>query len=328
MFGAACDNPIAPPPPGGGGGVTPDPPSIACPQSIAADVATAPAVVTFPAPTVSAGATPLVTSCTIESGQTFPVGSTDVICTTTDSLSRRSQCTFQVRVTISARLQGTKFLAFGDSITEGEVAPPVAGARVRVVDTVNNYPTVLQSSLRDQFPSQTADIRVINAGKSGLTAVQDEDRLVDEVSRNSPDVLLLLHGTNDVNGGAFPGAIGNSLRSDIRRAKQRGVKLVLLSTLLPQVPGRFRAFNPDGIIETNFVIRDIAPREGAILVDSFAVLNPMKEKLIGNDGLHPTVEGYRVLADTFLAAIRANFQAAPPASFAPQSTFFAHPGRR
>jgi acyl-CoA thioesterase-1 len=240
-------------------------------------------------------------------------------------LSRRAQCSFQVQVAVTSRLRGTKFLAFGDSITEGEVAPPFAGSTFRVVDTVNSYPTVLRGLLADRYPLQASEFNVINAGESGKTVVSDEDRLVQELSRHAPEALILLHGTNDVNGGTFPGSIGSSLRSNIRRAQQRGVKLVLLSTLLPQVPGRVRAYNPQGIIEANFVIRDIAAREGAVLVDTFAALDPMKGRLIGDDGLHPTVEGYRIVAETFLTAIRANFQIAGASS---TPSFFSRPARR
>ena len=323
LFSAACSSPTAPPPvqpPS-----TPDAPAIACPTAVNAGVEQSPAVVTYPSPVVSAGAPPLVTSCTIESGASFPAGTTDVICTATDSLARRAQCAFQVRVSVTARLGATSFLAFGDSITEGEVSPPAPGPSVRVVEPANSYPTVLHNLLRDRYPTQATDFVVTNAGMSGRTAVADEDRFVEEVARRAPQVVLLLHGTNDVNGGTFPGAIGSSLRSDIRRALQRGVKVVLLSTLLPQVPGRFRAFNPQGIIETNFVIRDVAAREGAVLVDTFAALDPLKERLIGEDGLHPTVEGYRLMAATFFAAIRSALPASAPNA---PAALLARPGRR
>jgi hypothetical protein len=45
--------------------------------------------------------------------------------------------------------------------------------------------------------------------------------------------------------------------------------------------------------------------------------------LIGDDGLHPTVQGYKLLAETFRAAIFQVFEV-PPGASAP--TFLARPG--
>lgn len=285
------------------------PPNISCPSSITVKVSRAPTVVEYPAPAVTGGAAPVSVSCARPSGALFSAGTSVVSCTATDPLGRSAQCSFQVTVDVTARLKGTTFLAFGDSITWGEVAPSFANWVIQVYDPVNSYPTVLQSLLVEQFPSQAASIAVVNAGLRGESIVNSEDRLVAEVSRVAPDVLLILHGTNDVNAGTSPSAIGQSMRANIRRALQRGVKLVLVATLLPQVEGRFRAFNPGGVLAANDAIRDAALREGAILVDVFAAINPLKEKLIGDDGLHPTAEGNRVITETFAAAIRANFEA-------------------
>ena len=43
-------------------------------------------------------------------------------------------------------------------------------------------------------------------------------------------------------------------------------------------------------------------------MDIFAALAPQGELLLGQDGLHPTAAGYQVMAETFLAAISANFK--------------------
>ena len=53
------------------------------------------------------------------SGTSFGVGTTAVGCTAVDALSRQSQCSFTVTLT-PLLLSVTKFVAFGDSFTEGE----------------------------------------------------------------------------------------------------------------------------------------------------------------------------------------------------------------
>lgn len=46
----------------------------------------------------------------------------------------------------------------------------------------------------------------------------------------------------------------------------------------------------------------------------FAAVDPEKDALIGEDGLHPTVEGYAVIARTFFAAITEALTVTPDAS--------------
>jgi lysophospholipase L1-like esterase len=298
-------------------------PSITCPADVADDVTTAPLAVAYAPPAVIGGMAPVSTTCTIPSGTTFPSGTSDVICTATDAAQRTAQCVFHVTVTLKAKLRGTKILAFGDSITEGETAQALV-LTWHQYDPANSYPTVLQSLLQTRYPPQAADIVVVNAGVQGETAIKGADRLVDEVRRNAPDVLLLMEGSNDVNEGASPFEISQAIRADIIHAFQYGVKLVLVSTLLPEVRGRGRAFNPDGIDETNEALRAAVEREGATLVDAFSVFEAKKELLIGDDGLHPTVAGYKLLAETFAEAIATHFDAS--GSTVPQH-FFQQPGR-
>ena len=124
------DTPTSPSRPGGGGGDVVAGPTIVCPANISASTTTSTAQVAFPAPTVSGGLAPVTVSCTPASGATFQLGSTNVSCTATDSLSRQAVCGFSVNVTRIPTLQRTSFLAFGDSVTAGEVSVPTSlGAR-------------------------------------------------------------------------------------------------------------------------------------------------------------------------------------------------------
>jgi len=304
---SACDKktPIVPTPL--------DPPTIMCGASVTLAVDVAPTIIQYAAPVAAGGATPLTTSCTVPSGGQFPVGTTDVICSTTDAQQRRAQCVLQVTVSIAPRLIGTKILAFGDSLTEGEVSQP---ARMpRALEPQNSYPTVLQALLRERYITQAADIVVYNRGIGGETIGGGEDRLVDEINALKPDALLLFQGTNDVNGATLTaGAIATRLRAGINRAYRFGVKKVFVSTLLPQVPGRQKAFNPGLIEPLNKEIYYVADREGAVVVDAWAAFDPRKELLIGIDGLHPTADGYKLLAELFRDALKTHFEVPPAAA--------------
>lgn len=305
----ACSNPAGPEPPPPPPPVV-LPPAITCPADLSAATPTSTAIVNYSSPVVTNGTEPVSSACSKPSGTAFPLGTTDVTCTATDAIARSAQCTFRVTVTSSLRLIGTNILAFGDSITCCEVALPAAV--IQVTDPTNSYPTVLESLLRARYTSQTP--AVVNQGVAGESVLTGEDRLAGLLASLNPDALVLLEGANDVNAGRSLGVIADALRGDVRRSLQRGVKKVFLLTLLPQVDGRFRAFNPDAIEPINDLIREIADREGAVLVDAWAVFNPRKTTLIGDDGLHPTVEGHHVLAQTVFDAIVKNFEVPPVTS--------------
>jgi lysophospholipase L1-like esterase len=284
-------------------------PRLTCPASLNLAATAQLSIVNYTAPVVADGTPPVTSTCTIASGATFPLGTTSVICTAQDGASRAAQCTFDVKLTAVPKLKGTKILAFGDSITCCEVAPSTT---VQLYDASHSYPTILQELATARYTAQP--VQVFQQGSEGETASAGENRLVDAVNNTQPDALLLLEGTNDVNAGKPTGQIASALKADIRRAKDRGVRLVLLSTLLPEVVENCqagvtcRAFDPSGVLDLNDAIRDMASSEGVVLVDMYGVFLPRVSTLIGNDGLHATVEGYQVMAETFLTALAANFE--------------------
>jgi lysophospholipase L1-like esterase len=331
VLAASCGGgPIAPPPP-------PDPiPQllISCPSSVSIDTEIAPQVITYSQPVTTGGAAPVQTTCTINSGTPFSEGVSEVLCTATDSGQRRAQCTFSVTVNLIRRLKGTRFLAFGDSITKGEVSNPAPN--VHDVDDFNNYPVVLESLLRERYVPQKDSIVVDRQGRQGERAspflgssqTDSEDRFAGLVRATHPDAVLLMEGVNDANDdGAHLDAqrVVQSLRSDVTRALKEGVKVVFVSTLLPEVPGRSKAVNPEGVEAINDEIRSRIPGAGGIVVDSYAAFRPMASALIGIDGLHPTIAGYHKLAETWLEAIKTHFE--QPAATTPASLMTVLPSR-
>ena len=182
-----------------------------------------PAVVSYGAPSVTGGTTPVSTTCTPSSGSAFNVGSTVVTCTATDAVRRTAGCSFPVSVTLpSPRLGAATILAFGDSITEGEV--PVAGefgVHPQFVELDQSYPAQLTTLLGQRYSAQgvsrldaicgndppstaASGIVVINAGCLGERAqdLATLARLNNKLVAYHPDVVLLLEGVNDLNGAA------------------------------------------------------------------------------------------------------------------------------
>lgn len=299
---AACGG-SAPPPPG----PTPVPgaPQIGCPGPIVREGLTVTSQeVSFAGPDTIGGAPPVTAACTPASGSQFPLGDTPVTCTATDALARQATCSFIVRL----RHRGfalTRYLAFGDSLTEGENGRPIAGF-IPFIDVANAYPTVLQQMFAERIPTQ--QIMVTNAGRGGERVTESEDRLKSEISRTGAEVLLLLQGINDLNAGRSPGAVVEALSDHIAKAKERGVRHVFVSTLLPVAPEncgtpppRCRGLDTTNAIvsTTNQGIRAMVPANGAILVDPYDAFFANRSTYVDIDGLHMRPAGYRALATAF-----------------------------
>lgn len=264
-------------------------PTVACPAPVVSQTFTGqPVPVAFAQPQAAGGLLPLSFSCSPASGARFPIGTTTVECTVTDALMDTSRCSFTVRVLGPPRLSATNFLAFGDSITLG-----------MLFDT---YPGRLQGKLRQRY--QTQDPFVFNDGVDGERASPGgQARLPFALDAHRPQVLLLMEGSNDLNGGAAGAARGlDALSEMVRVAKGRGV-LVFLATIAPQRPGGARNFTAGQVPGFNDGVRAVAQREGATLVDIYAAMvgDP---SLIGPDDLHPNERGHEVMAQTFFDAIQ------------------------
>jgi lysophospholipase L1-like esterase len=294
-----------------------------------------PVAVTFAAPVVTGGTPPVTTTCTRQSGSRFDVGSTDVACTARDAAQHTASCSFRVTVVAPPKLSATKFLAFGDSMTEGEIpttcslgAPPVSRCamaasltlsewlldtrqlRAEAIVSSASYPSKLAALLASRYSSQS--MVVVNAGKGGEMAVDGADRLPGVLTMQAPEVLLLLEGINDIHkpGRSQAASIGplvQALRTMIHDARSRGAR-VFVSTLLPEDKCGCRAFDfvdgRDDIVAANAQIRVMAASEGVVLVDLYPGFAGQTTALLSFDGLHPNEAGYAKMAEMFFEAIR------------------------
>ena len=215
-------------------------------------------------------------------------------------------------------------MAFGDSITAGKVGdsvlPPGVTAReilarlraVRgrpipeisnVVPPLNAYPAQLHNLLTSAYATQL--ISVANEGLSGERASEGVSRLTASLLAGQPEVLMLFEGFNDIDDTPNNVAsIAADLRSMALNAQGRGVE-VLLTTLTLVTDAREES-NPGTratIIALNAEIRGMAAALGlGGVVDLYAALDGVPGT-IGADGFHPTVTGYRRMADIFFAEI-------------------------
>jgi len=307
LFAASCSgkSPMQPPPPA-------DAPRLVCPQPITARSQDGEALaVTYPNATVVGGQSPWTLECAPHSSEIFPLGESVVTCRISDSLNRTDACSFTVTVEPPPRIVATRYVAFGDSLSDGVLGL----TRLSVGDPGPSvgYAFKLRTLLQDRYSAQS--FSMTDEGVGGESITRGVERLPGVLSRDNPEVVMLFEGINDLNGGreAVIPAIVSGLRTMIRTVRSRGMA-PFVATFLPQRPGGRRAFSAAAVVPANEQVRAMVAAEGAVLVDLYPVFEGHVDTLIGPDGLHPTEEGYQKIAETFFAVIRERLEIQPTAT--------------
>jgi len=302
------------------GGPTEPPPvqtpqlTVTCPAAVEAQsLDGSPVPVLFSSPTTAGGQAPVALACSPLSGSVFNGGTTSITCSATDARGARATCNTSVFVRLPARLVGTRFMAFGDSITAGRYSDPVRGLTITISQFA--YPELLEPMLENRYVQQRSAISMVNEGVPGdLAHVQGIERFRPTMLQHRPTVVLLMMGTNDllVPLGVDRGIEG--LRQLIATAKSPEFNArVVLATIPPQRSGGRRPFGvPEMVPIMNDRIRALATAEGLPLAD---VYNAMRGdlSLIGEDDLHPTPAGFAVIARGFYDTIVARLEVPQPA---------------
>ena len=175
-------------------------------------------------------------------------------------------------------------LFFGDSLTAGYGVEPDEA-----------YPMLLQRKIdADERPW-----RVVNAGLSGETTAGGLRRL-DWILRQHVDLFVIELGGNDGLRGIAPATTRANLIAMIKRVRERypDASVVLAGMQLPTNMGpeytqAFAAIYPDVAKETQCtLIPFLLERVGGV------------PSLNQADGIHPTAEGHRIVAETVWQVIR------------------------
>ena len=160
------------------------------------------------------------------------------------------------------------------------------------LDESQAFPAVIAAKLQDEGHP----IRVVNAGVSGDTSAGGLRRL-DWVLGLHPDILVVGLGANDGLRGQSVDAVAANLRAVIVKARDAGVRVVLLGMRLPPNLGPayvkdFEAIYPRIARDLDvplvpFLLKGVAARPGLNL----------------EDGIHPNADGQRIVADTVLPVL-------------------------
>jgi acyl-CoA thioesterase-1 len=171
-------------------------------------------------------------------------------------------------------------LFYGDSLT--------AGNGLSVEDA---FPALIQKKL-------TADgkaVKVINAGLSGETSAGGLARL-DWVLRQPIDIVVLELGANDGLRGLPLDQTEKNLQAiiDKMKAKNPAVKIIVAGMMVPPNMG------PDYTTKFQKIFPDLAKKNKAALIPFILQDVAGNEKLNNSDGIHPNVEGHKIVAKNVL----------------------------
>ncbi len=188
-----------------------------------------------------------------------------------------------------------------------ELKPPAAGDN-RIVffgDSITDG-----WKLADYFPGKP----YVNRGISGQTTPQMLVRFREDVLDLQPKAVVILAGTNDIAGNTGPMTLEQieaNYTSLAELAAANQVKVIFSSVLpvnnyTPESQEFFADRPPAKILELNRWLKNYCTAHGCIYLDYFSAMVDDKgllKKELADDGLHPNVAGYKVMAPLAEAAI-------------------------
>lgn len=174
-------------------------------------------------------------------------------------------------------------LFYGDSLT--------AGYGLSVEEA---FPSLVEKKLIKQGKS----VKVVNAGLSGETSAGGLSRL-NWVLRQPIDVFVLELGANDGLRGLPLEQTQKNLQTIIDKVKEKNksVKIVLAGMMVPPNMG------PEYTEKFKKLYPDLAKKNKAILIPFLLKDVAGIESLNQADGIHPNVEGHKIVAENVFKSI-------------------------
>jgi acyl-CoA thioesterase-1 len=179
-----------------------------------------------------------------------------------------SACEEKIRIPENA---GENIICFGDSLTYG------TGASEGM-----DYPSQL---------SRMLDRPVINVGVPGETTADALARMEEDVLENSPQIVLITLGGNDLKNRVDRETARLNLTEIVKRIQQRNA-LVIIGGI--DVPFWGRGFGQ--------MYEQVADETGAVLIPNL-FKGVLGNRSLMSDPIHPNDRGYTVFAEKFFAEI-------------------------
>lgn len=200
----------------------------------------------------------------------------------------------------------THYVAIGDSLVEGYTDWGVSDAGI-------GFAHVLAAMIRATQPHS----RFTNLGVSGARAADVLRVQVTPAIALEPTLLTLVVGANDI-----PVTPADEFRHTydelVGQIASKVDGLVLVSNipnlvhLLPVPFAGYRVLLEERLRTFNEVIAEVTTKHGVRLVDLFDGRETEDPRNIGADGFHPSIRGYRVMAQSFVQVLQQTGWELPP----------------
>lgn len=185
------------------------------------------------------------------------------------------------------RCEKVAIVAFGDSITEGYETPA-------------SFVDYWEEALRRKFPA--APLRIINSGRCGDTTFDAVDRFRRDVAAHRPDLVSVQFGINDCFSTVYRSEFRENLQWIILRIREETrAETVLVTSMLPRNEN-----DQESLMRYYDVIRHYASEYKLPIVELDALWRRALrgerdfDSLVLPDGIHPSDQGHRLIAEEFM----------------------------
>lgn len=205
---------------------------------------------------------------------------------------------FILLITMNVAAQNTDWANLAKYATENRTLGAPAKGEKRVVFMGNS----ITEGWKMTDPAFFKGRPYIDRGISGQTTPQMLIRFRPDVIELKPAVVVILAGINDIaenNGPITLEAVMGNIVSMVQLAKANHIKVVMCSVLpANRFPWRPSILPADKVIALNKMLKDYATANKIVYVDYYrAMVDDEKglPKKYAEDGVHPTLEGYKVM---------------------------------
>lgn len=184
-----------------------------------------------------------------------------------------------------------KIVFFGDSLT--------AGYGLTMQDA---FPHIIQQ----RIDSLGLPYQVVNAGLSGETTAGGINR-IDWILKSKPDIFILELGANDGLRGLSPDETKKNLRGMIDKVKASNPDVVVLLAGMQMFPNMGQEYTEQ--FKEAFPL--VAKEKEVKLIPFILEGVGGDESLNQADGIHPNIEGHKIVAETVWSYLKPYLKSAP-----------------
>jgi acyl-CoA thioesterase I len=208
-----------------------------------------------------------------------------VACNTGQQKKDQAIAKSDTTITASETAPKKTILFFGNSLTAG----------YGLDDPSNAFPSLIQK----RIDSLKLPYTVVNAGVSGETSSGGNSR-IDWILKQPVDIFILELGANDGLRGIPFAETAKNLQSiiDKVKAKNKDVKIILAGMLVPPNMG------PDYSKAFKELFPELAKKNTTPFIPFILEGVAGEENLNQGDGIHPTVEGHRMVMENVWVVLK------------------------